>query len=289
MSIKLTDAQLVMLSAAARRDDRSLTPPEKLKGGAADKVATKLIAAGLVKEVKAKAGTPVWRRDEQNGQFYALKLTAAGAKAIAVNPDDDAGPAGEGQRLGIEVDRSPTFAEQGRAAAGALDAPSAQALASPRAPRVGTKLAQAVEMLGATEGATIAELSEALDWLPHTTRAALTGLRKRGYALTLDRSMRGVARLIASAGLRMLRMTEQLRWSPKRPRATQPMAHRIRLPRLSDPPLRRRRAAPARPGHREQRDGAAAIIAQRRRGSALAAVCAATKPRRIAQPQHPVA
>ena len=191
MSIKLSDTQLVMLSEAAQRDDRSLTPPEKLKGGAADKVATKLIAAGLVKEVKAKAGTPVWRRDEQNGQFYALKLTVAGAKAIAVDPDDDAGPAGEGQRLGIEVGRSPTFAEQGRAAAGAFDAPSAQALASPRAPRVGTKLAQAVEMLGATEGATIAELSEALDWLPHTTRAALTGLRKRGYAFTLDRSDAG--------------------------------------------------------------------------------------------------
>ena len=65
-----------MLSAAARRDDRSLTPPEKLKGGAAHKVATKLIAAGLVKEVKAKAGTPVWRRDEQNGQSYALKPLA---------------------------------------------------------------------------------------------------------------------------------------------------------------------------------------------------------------------
>ena len=48
------------------------------------------------------------------------------------------------------------------------------------------------------------------------------------------------------------------------------MARQIRLPRLSDPPLRRPRAAPARPGHRERRDGAAAVIAQRRRGSALA-------------------
>ncbi len=119
------------------------------------------------------------------------KLTVTGAKAIAVDSDDGAGPAGEAQRLGIEVERSPTVAEQGRAASGAFDAPSAQALASPRAPRVGTKLAQAVEMLGATEGATIAELSEALDSLPHTTRAALTGLRKRGYALTLDRSDAG--------------------------------------------------------------------------------------------------
>jgi hypothetical protein len=37
MSIKLSDTQLVMLSAAAQRDDRSLTAPEKLKGGAADR------------------------------------------------------------------------------------------------------------------------------------------------------------------------------------------------------------------------------------------------------------
>ena len=54
MSIKLSDTQLVMLSAAARRDDRCLMLREKLKGAAAHRVVTKLIAAGLVEEVKAK-------------------------------------------------------------------------------------------------------------------------------------------------------------------------------------------------------------------------------------------
>jgi hypothetical protein len=49
-------------------------------------------------------------------------------------------------------------------------------------------LAKAIELLRSTEGATVAELSQAMGWLPHTTRAVLTGLRKRGYALTLDRS-----------------------------------------------------------------------------------------------------
>ena len=92
MSIKLSDTQLVMLSAAAQRDDHCLTLPKKLKGGAAHKVATKLIAAGLIKEVEAKTGMPVWRRDEQDGQPYGLRLTAAGAKAIAVNPNEDASP-----------------------------------------------------------------------------------------------------------------------------------------------------------------------------------------------------
>jgi hypothetical protein len=191
MSIKLSDTQLVMLSAAAQRDDRGLTPLEKLKGGAADKVAMKLIAAGLVREVKAKAAMPVWQRDEQNAQSYALKLTAAGLKAVAVNPDDDATLLADEDGSREEVDQSPTFAQSARTVAGAFASPSAQALPMPRAPRAGTKLAGAIEMLRATEGATIAELSEAMGWLPHTTRAVLTGLRKRGYALRLDRSDAG--------------------------------------------------------------------------------------------------
>jgi hypothetical protein len=36
-------------------------------------------------------------------------------------------------------------------------------------------------------GATLEELIAATDWLPHTTRAALPGLRKRGCAVTIDR------------------------------------------------------------------------------------------------------
>jgi hypothetical protein len=179
MSIKLSDTQLVMLSAAAQRDDRCLTLPEKLKGVAAQKVAAKLIAAGLAKKVKAKAGTPVWRRDEQAGQSYALKLTAAGARSIAVDPEDDAEPAGDGQLPGVEVGQSPKLAQPGRTAADVSAAPSPHRLASPRAPRAGTKLAETVEMLRAIEGATITELSEAMGWLPHTTRAVLTGPRMR--------------------------------------------------------------------------------------------------------------
>ena len=49
-------------------------------------------------------------------------------------------------------------------------------------------LAQVVEMLKDGQGATLAELVALTGWLPHTTRAALTGLRKRGYIVALDRS-----------------------------------------------------------------------------------------------------
>ena len=58
----------------------------------------------------------------------------------------------------------------------------------PSAPRGGSKLARVIALLERDHGATIAELIAATGWLAHTTRAALTGLRKRGYAVAIDRS-----------------------------------------------------------------------------------------------------
>jgi hypothetical protein len=108
MSIKLTDTQLVLLGAAAQRKDLCLVAPPTLKGGAAQKVASKLISAGLVKEVKAKASGPIWRRDEESGASYALKLTAAGAKAIAVDEAAEPEDAGEESNTLANLIRQPS-------------------------------------------------------------------------------------------------------------------------------------------------------------------------------------
>ena len=51
------------------------------------------------------------------------------------------------------------------------------------APRSGSKQALLVEMLSKDDGASLDALIKATGWMPHTTRAALTGLRKRGYAV----------------------------------------------------------------------------------------------------------
>jgi hypothetical protein len=187
MSIKLTDTQLVLLAAAAQRKDLCLVAPPTLKGAAARKVASKLISAGFVKEVKAKASDPFWRRDGESGASYALKLTAAGAKAIAVND------AAEPEDAGGE---SEALANRDQAAIlSTLDAKDARlseamepGLAGPSAPRGGSKLARVIALLERDHGATIAELIAATGWLAHTTRATLTGLRKRGYAVTIHRS-----------------------------------------------------------------------------------------------------
>jgi Protein of unknown function (DUF3489) len=183
MSIKLTDTQIVMMSAAAQRDDRCLAAPQNLKGGAAQKVAAKLIDRGLAKEINAKPGAPVWRRDEQTGQSFALKLTAAGARAIAIDDSSvsDAMREGSGERVQSAAPDS-EIVQRAVAEVSAAGAPS------PSAPRDGTKLARVLELLQRDCGATLEELIAATNWLPHTTRAALTGLRKRGCSVTLDRS-----------------------------------------------------------------------------------------------------
>lgn len=75
-----------------------------------------------------------------------------------------------------------------RSAAMAASAPSSNAPTSqPRAlPRSGSKQALILSLLSRQQGASLAEMMEATSWLPHTTRAALTGLRQRGC--TIERS-----------------------------------------------------------------------------------------------------
>src|SRR3974377_1491001 len=58
------------------------------------------------------------------------------------------------------------------------------------APRPGSKLDQVLLLLSAPSGATAAELGSATGWLDHSMRAALTGLRRRGYQVSLTRGER---------------------------------------------------------------------------------------------------
>jgi hypothetical protein len=56
-------------------------------------------------------------------------------------------------------------------------------------------------MQGVT-GATLNDMVGATGWLPHTTRAALTGLRHKGYAIAKSRNAEAktVYRIDAAAG-----------------------------------------------------------------------------------------
>ena len=50
-----------------------------------------------------------------------------------------------------------------------------------------TKRDQLAAMLVRDAGATLDQMIAATGWLPHTTRAALTGLKKLGYAIDSDK------------------------------------------------------------------------------------------------------
>ena len=192
MSIKLSETQIALLNSASQREDRYALPPKGSKLNQARKAAAKLIETGLLREVQAKKDAPFWKREEETGHAYALKLTAAGIKAIAGERQIGDG-AGEERQPGDAGRRSGAGCKAGSSTK-AVEAderePGPAISTSSTAPRAGTKINEVIAMLGRWDGATIGELIAATGWLPHTTRAALTGLRKRGYELILDRSDR---------------------------------------------------------------------------------------------------
>jgi hypothetical protein len=71
---RLTDTQLIIMSAASQRDDRGVELPATIKGEAARKLVDKLMSAGLLEEVHATGSLPVWRRDDDSGPM-ALRIT----------------------------------------------------------------------------------------------------------------------------------------------------------------------------------------------------------------------
>lgn len=54
-------------------------------------------------------------------------------------------------------------------------------------PKAQTKTDLVLELLSRSAGATLDQLVTATGWLPHTARAALTGLKKKGHAITSDK------------------------------------------------------------------------------------------------------
>lgn len=152
---KLTDTQLILLSAAAQRADSSLLPAPETLAADASRIASAiaaLIKRGLAAAVDVPDAARALRTDDD--RHVGAVITDAGRVAIGV--EVGVGQPGTGQ---------------------VATAPVRQ-----------TKAALVLAMLLREQGATLAELVEATGWQPHTVRAALTGLRKKGH--TLDKRKR---------------------------------------------------------------------------------------------------
>ncbi len=86
-------------------------------------------------------------------------------------------------------DKKPVITKAGRAAVGA-DAGQTRrggnqhnGSTSSATIRPGTKQAQLLALLTRPDGAAMSEMTKATGWQPHSVRAALTGLRKRGHEI----------------------------------------------------------------------------------------------------------
>ncbi len=55
-----------------------------------------------------------------------------------------------------------------------------------------TKIETIFKLLRRPNGASIAQLQKATGWKPHSVRAALTGLRKKGHEVTRGKDAKGV-------------------------------------------------------------------------------------------------
>ena len=183
--IKLTNTQVAVLASACQREDGLATRPASLRPAAAAKVAAKLIELGLVREVRAKGDAPAWREDEQ-GRAYGLKILKAGRAAM---PADASAASSLAQ---ADANASTTPQDDGSEANGS-SADDAEQPAAAEPAKVGSKRALVINLLRRGEGATIDDLIAATDWLPHTTRAALSGLRKGGIAIERSKAQRGTA------------------------------------------------------------------------------------------------
>jgi hypothetical protein len=100
-------------------------------------------------------GEPAWSKDE-DGRPLGFKITEAGLAAIGLGSNETNGES----RSTEAKDSEPA-------------APVSQA-------RPGSKVESVVRLLSRENGASLAELMTVTGWQAHSTRAALTGLRKRG-------------------------------------------------------------------------------------------------------------
>ncbi len=174
---KLTDTQLVILSAAAKRRDGTVLPlPRSLKvnKAAATTVLKTLLKKGLVAERPAAADEAHWCETRDGGRTV-LAITDAGLQAI-----------------GVEVDRKtskqspstkPRPKQRRRRAEPKPSSSKAKGRTPPPAPRPGTKQALLIDLLKRKKGATIAEIVAATGWQPHSVRGAISGTLKKRLGL----------------------------------------------------------------------------------------------------------
>ena len=167
---KLTDTQLIILAAAAKRDHGSILPlPKKLRlePEAAAGIFKALITRKLAGERPATASETSWR-ETGDGQRVTLAITEAGLRAIGVDSPGEGALAGKTKPR--RSAKPPCHPARPKSIRSRVTTTPRQRVTQPpsggraRGPRAGTKQEQVIGLLRRPDGASIEEMAKATGW-----------------------------------------------------------------------------------------------------------------------------
>jgi hypothetical protein len=182
--VSLTLTQRSVLASAIERGDGACAVPDTINRRTAQKSVAGLIEAGLLREIRAKAEMPIWRTDDA-GRSIALVTTKRGVEAFRVC--DDAGA----QTHKRNDPSEPTDTRREHRLLPREGAITSAETSVEAQPRLISKKATIESRVRRKGGATIQDLMLATGWQAHSVRAALTGLRKAGFAIARERNQQG--------------------------------------------------------------------------------------------------
>ena len=147
----------------------------------------------------AQVDTDEANKPARNRQRAPRRRTPqARSKSAATRADSTAGQAAVAPEVAfesIDLSKNTTLSPEDQVAQSKPQSDTAELATAtvPGAdrPRASTKRAALIGMLERPEGASVAEIGERLGWLPHTVRAAITGLRHAGREVIRSKDATG--------------------------------------------------------------------------------------------------